>query len=156
MSKYIKVISLLFMICLIFNINYSCFASNEEANIDTSIISENFIKDLNPDEVSGAAESLSTPFVNLIQTVVNSILGFIQVIGGILMVVSVAMFGFGMVLSGNGNLAGELGIKINGESKGGADARFELLSYGRRLLIGSILLFSSATLVKFVFNILQV
>lgn len=151
MNKCIKIICLVFIISLIFNTHYSCFASNKDAEIDTSIMNDSFIKDLNPNGVSGAAEKISTPFVKIIHEVVSSVLGFVQLIGGILMVVSIAMFGLGLLLSGNQGLAGELGLR-----SGDPEARVELLNFGRRLLIGSVLLFSSSTLVKFVFNIFDV
>ena len=218
MKKYIKIISLIFMISLIFSTHYSCFAKStthnsssgqehggvggsfggsskgstthnsssgqehggvggsfdnssqkstkevsdskksDDENIYTDITGDNFIEDLKPDNLSGAAENLSSPFVKLIHDVVNPILGVVQVIGGILTVISVAMFGLGMLLSGNDHLAGDLGLRMMGGpgGKGGPEAKLELLNFGRTLLIGAVLLFCSATIVKFVFYIFNI
>lgn len=151
-----KILFLFIIFCVVFNAHSSCLAATNSNNetIDTSILSDNFTDELSPNQVNGAGEKISTPLVNFITKIVNSILGFIQIIGGILMVISVAMFGLGMLLNGNGDLARELGIgeQANG---GSPDAKVALLNYGRTLLIGSVLLFSSASLVKFVFYILQ-
>lgn len=132
MKKCIKIISLVFIISsLVFSSHYSCFAKQETITgedkgmkkqstksdpneIDTNIIGDNFIKDLKPDNLDGPAEQLSTPFVELIQNVVNPVLGVVQVIGGILTVVSIALFGLGMLLSGNEHLAGDLGLRMMG------------------------------------------
>ena len=115
MKKCIKIISLVFIIsCLVFSSHYSCFAKSTEENIDTDITGNTFIEDLKPDNLNGAAEKLSTPFVDLIHNVVNPVLGVVQVIGGILTVVSIALFGLGMLLSGNEHLAGDLGLRMMG------------------------------------------
>ena len=151
MKKILKIIIVIFS-CLIIYINYPCLAENETTTIDTDITSDQFIKDLDPNSVDGIAADLSNPFVSAIQKIINPILGFVQVIGGLLMVVYVAMYGFGMLVISNEPLAGELGINL----KGGAKNKVELINFGRTLLIGSVLLFSSATIVKFVFKIFSV
>ena len=48
MKKRGIIISLIFIISIIFNLNYSCFAVD---NIDTSILSNSFITNLNPEEL---------------------------------------------------------------------------------------------------------
>ena len=154
MKKCIKIISLIFVISIMTNLNYSCFAND----VDTSIISDNFVSDLNPDGLNGTAEELSTPVVRFIHRIVNPILGFVQVIGGILTIVSVAMFGFGLFLNGDDKLAPDLGLGLERRPrpKGGPEARWELLDFGRSVLIGAVLLFSSATIVKFIFAVFNV
>lgn len=122
MKKCIKIISLVFIISsLVFSSHYSSFAASKnttkkanDKTIDTDITGNTFIEDLKPDNLKGTPEKLSTPFVNLIQNVVNPVLGVVQVIGGILTVVSIALFGLGMLLSGNEHLAGDLGLKMMG------------------------------------------
>lgn len=167
MKKCIKIISLVFIISsLVFSSHYSSFAASKnttkksnDKTIDTDITGNTFIEDLKPDNLNGTPEKLSTPFVNLIHNVVNPILGVVQVIGGILTVVSIALFGLGMLLSGNEHLAGDLGLRMMGDHGGhggGPDAKVELLNFGRALLIGAVLLFCSATIVKFVFYIFNI
>ena len=122
MKKCIKIISLVFIISsLVFSSHYSSFAASKnttkksnDKTIDTDITGNTFIEDLKPDNLNGTPEKLSTPFVNLIHNVVNPILGVVQVIGGILTVVSIALFGLGMLLSGNEHLAGDLGLRMMG------------------------------------------
>ena len=122
MKKCIKIISLVFIISsLVFSSHYSSFAESknttnksDDENIYTDITGNTFIEDLKPDNLNETPEKLSTPFVNLIQNVVNHVLGVVQVIGGILTVVSIALFGLGMLLSGNEHLAGDLGLRMMG------------------------------------------
>ena len=146
MKKCLKIIILVLIFSFLISSQYSIFATDkdEEATIDTSITGDGFTKALNPDGISGTAEQLSNPFVKFIHEVVNPILGFIQIIGGILTVVSIALFGFGMLLTGNEHLSGELGLRMMGGP------------HGRRLLIGAVLLFCSASIVKFVFYVFNI
>ena len=120
--------------------------NNKNNTIETSITSEGFANDLNPDNIGSTGEKLASPFVNVIREIVKKVLRIIQVIGGFLMVISFALFGFGMVASGNKGLAGDLGIFTTPNSKE------NLLKFGRNLLIGSALLFASSTIVQFVFK----
>ena len=160
MKKCLKIIILVLIFSFFISSQYSIFATDkdEEATIDTSITGDSFTKALNPDGISGTAEQLSNPFVKFIHQVVNPILGFIQIIGGILTVVSIALFGFGMLLTGNEHLSGELGLRMMGgpHGGGGPEAKLELLNFGRRLLIGAVLLFCSASIVIFVFYVFNI
>lgn len=154
MKKRGIIISLIFIISIIFNLNYSCFAVD---NIDTSILSNSFITNLNPEGMNDTAETLSTPFVNFIHRIVNPILGFVQIIGGILTIISIAIFGFGLFLNGNDKLAMDLGFGIVRRHKaGGPEAKMELLDFGRGIFIGSVLLFSGAAIVKIIFAVFNV
>lgn len=156
MKKRGIIISLIFIISIIFNLNYSCFAKDGD-NIDTSILSNSFITNLNPEGMNGPAETLSTPFVNFIHRIVNPILGFVQIIGGILTIISIAIFGFGLFLNGNDKLAMDLGFGIVRRHKaGGPEAKMELLDFGRGIFIGSVLLFSGAAIVKIIFAVFNV
>ncbi len=159
MKKYLKIVSFILLTSIIISsTHYSIYAKDSE--IDTSIMGSKFVEDLNPDGLDGPAETLSTPIVNFIKNVINPILGFVQIIGGILTVISIALFGFGMLLSGNGHLADEVGLAgFRGGphgGKGGPDARHDLLMFGRTMVIGSVLLFFSASIVKFVFFIFNI
>ena len=151
MKKSIKIISFVIIIFLVLNAHYSCLA----ADLDTDITSGRFVKDLNPNGLDGAPETLSTPIVNFIHNVVNPILGFVQIIGAILTVVSVALFGLGMLLTGNEGISRELGLGMGGPH-GGPDTKMALLNFGRTMLIGAVLLFCSSTIVKFVFYIFNI
>ncbi len=166
MNKCKKIISLIFIIFIISSTHYSCFATQQikiaKGNdvIDTKITSNSFIRDLSPDGLNGTAEQISTPFVSFIHQIVNPILGVVQIIGGVLTVISIAIFGFNMLLGGNSELANDIalghGIGMHGEKGGpkeGPGAKKEMLDFGRSLLIGAVLLFCSATIVKFVFSI---
>ena len=152
MKKNMKLISFIIIIFLVLNSHYSCWAANNEADneLDTRITSDSFVTGLNPNGLSGTAEKLSTPLVKFIKKVTNPILGFIQIVGAILTVVSVAIFGFGLLLTGNEGIAQELGLHMMGQ-RGGPEAKMELIKFGRTMLIGSVLLFCSSSLVKFVF-----
>lgn len=148
MKKYlIKSLNLIILFILIMGTHYSSLAAGNA--IDTDITSNTFLNDFNPNgNVTGPVNAISSPIANSIVAIVNPIVGIIQVIGGILTVISIAMFGFGMILSSNGKLANELGFHAH-SPKG----KRALLDFGRTLLIGSVILFSSFTLVKFVLNI---
>ena len=170
MKKGIKIVSLIILFILITSARYSIFANNsiqiakggllenggeagdKKVTIDTDITSDKFLDEYNPNNRSketGAVGKLSSPIIKFIVTIVNKLVGVIQLIGGLLSIVSVAIFGFALVVSGNGDLAADLNLNIAGKPRG----KKELLDFGRSMLIGSVLLFSSATLVRFVFNI---
>lgn len=173
MKTKIKIILIIILTTLLCSTHYSCYAttSNEKimmkisANssnkvLDTSITSENFLTNLDPDDLNshggGVASAVSAPFISIIHTIVNAIMGLIQVIGGILMVISIAVYGFGMLLQGNPKFSETLGVPGMGfGGKDGPEAKVELLKFGKNLLIGSFLLLMSSTLVKFVFNIFK-
>lgn len=120
--------------------------SNSAEELNTSITSEEFTKSMNPDNAGKTSEKWAATPVKGIKFLVNKILGIIQVIGGFLTVISFAIFGFGLVASGNSALARDLGINAT------PDARANIMNFGRMLLIGSVLLFASSTIVQFVFK----
>ncbi len=172
--KKIKVILISIIVCsFIINAHYSIFATNLQEDdilqiteinnvskknaqkIETDITSDKFIDDFDPEKMTtgDASYKLSTPFISTITNIVNPVLGIVQVIGGILMIVSIAIFGFGMILSGNEGLARDLAMNFGGVS--GPEAKRKLLDFGRSLLVGSVLLFGSATLVQFVFKVFK-
>ena len=126
---------------------------NIKVAIDTKITSDKFLEQYDPHKsVTGKVEKITSPVTTFITTIVNKILGILQQIGGLLSIVSVAMFGFALIVSGNGRLAGDLNLNIGGKPQG----KKELLDFSRSFLIGSVLLFSSATLVRVVFSIFNI
>lgn len=169
MKIYTKILIVLSLIC-IFTINiqyYSYGVTDKETQkqeqidmkkkkkkkkIDTDITSDNFTDSLNPSKMTTDSEGakISQPFVSFIGTIVNSILGFVQAIGGFLSIVALAIFGFGLLASSNKGLADVLPITLKP-----TDVQ-SMVKYGRQLLIGSVLLFLSATIVNFAFKIFNI
>ena len=117
--------------------------------IDTSITSNQFVSDLDPNKVSDEPKSMSTTVINFLQEIIKQVLGIIQAIGGFIMIVSLGIYGYGLLLSGNNGLAKDLGIK-NPHNVAG------IKNFGRSILIGSVLLFFSTMIVKFVFQIFNI
>lgn len=153
-KNLLKIGILTILVILIISSHDSILAKGDE--IDTGITSDsNFANEFNPQKIDidgkSAVGKMSKPFTNAITGIVNPILGVIQTIGGLLMIVSIAVFGFYMVVMSHGPLAQDLGI--GGPRGNGPEAKINLLNFGRSLLIGSVLLFTSATLVRFVFNL---
>ena len=120
-------------------------------NLD--ITSDNFVDEFKPGKKDSATtNNLSSPFINTIIQVVNPVLGIIQVIGGILSVVSIAFFGITMMLSST-DIASALFDNIPSETP---EARVELLKFLKYVMIGTVLLTASATIAKVVFNVLYI
>lgn len=161
MKKVIRIINLIIIISLMvitFNPTFVEAVDNttkiskttKSKTIDTSITSDNYIEKFNPNNTGniGTAGTISTPIIKFIKQVINPILAIVQIIGVLLCMVSVGMYGIGLLLSSNAPLAKDLNISI-----AGADTKVALLEYGRKLLIGSVLLLGSTTIVRFVFGI---
>ena len=158
MKKFFKIISLVLLFNIIWGICYSTLAvekgqtitekreQSERKKIDTSITSDTFVNNMNPNKTGGKANKIIQPVTKLMKTVINNILQILQIIGGFLMVVSFAIMGFGLIASGNGPLSRDLGIKNT------PNTRETLMNYGRNILIGSVLLFASSTIVLFVYK----
>ena len=152
MKKCLKIISLVLLFNVIFSTYYSTLAKGggvereDLRDLDTSITSDGFISQMNPNNSDKSTDKIVNPVVKLVKTVINNLLQIIQIIGGFLIAVSFAIFGFGMLASGNSALAQDLGIMNKPASKE------NLLKFGRGLLIGSTLLFASSTIVLFVYK----
>lgn len=149
MEKSLKILCFIFLFSLILSTHYSVFAAgNNQKTLDTSITTDNFTAGMDPDKVGEKSTSgqLASSFIIVIQGIVNSVLGILQVIGGFLMVVSFAIFGFGLIASGNNGWTESLGLHKT------PNQRENLLKFGRNLLIGSSLLFAGSTVVVFVFK----
>ena len=152
MKKYLMKILILVVLCIfVFTPNYS-FVEGTEKTFDIDIMDKNMTDKFNPnknDTSNQDEEEMTRPITKTIKEIVNKTLGILQVFGAFIMVISIAFFGFSFVISGNEGLSKDLGIG----RAGGPNAKIKLLDFGRGLLIGSFLLFSSTTLVRFVFNI---
>lgn len=147
MKRYIiKLFILVILFILIIGTPNSIYAKK----INTDITSDSFKEQFDPldENPSTTTETIAKPLMNSIVEIVNSILGVIQVIGGILSIVSIAVLGFSKILSSDEGLSKDLGINA-------PNARKKLLDQGRLLIIGSILLFFSATFVRIVFKVIS-
>ncbi len=155
MKKYIfGSIVLILLYILLVGSHYSTYASSgEKESIDLTINSDEFFETYNPQkELSNEANQITEPFINIILEIVNKALAFLQVFGGLLTIISVAIYGFRLFLNANPKLADDLGFNTNLRG----DQIKNLQDFGRSLLIGSILLFASTTLVRFVFSVFSI
>jgi hypothetical protein len=164
MKKMIKIIALIVLFVMILytkcfaagHYNYDNWDENKnvsgywvEDDLDTDITSDDFVNQFDPTKESqGTASNLASPVTNTIVAVVNPILGVIQVIGAILMVVSIALYGFNILLSSDEGLGKDLGV-----GRPTPNMKKDLYSAWRGLMIGSVLLFFSATFVKIMFKV---
>ncbi len=121
--------------------------SNSGINLD--ITSDKFYKEFKPGaNDSSTTNDLSSPFINTIVKIINPVLGIVQVVGAILSVLSIALFGMNMVLSSS-NVGSAL-FNIPQDAPG---ARASMMEYLRYLIIGSVLLTASVTIVRLVFDL---
>lgn len=145
MKRYvIKMLTTILLLIILINAPHSNLAAS---TLNTNITGESFYKTFNPNKKQSATEKMwSEPFINLITTIVNPILGIIQIIGGIIMVLSIAFYGFQNILSADIGLSSDFGMNVRPRNR----ARY--LATIRLLMIGSIILFMSTTIVKIVFK----
>ena len=143
MKRYIIGI---FILTILFILVIGTPNSNYAKKINTDITSNSFKEQFDPldENPSTTTETIANPLMNSIVEIVNSILGVIQVIGGVLTIISIAFIGFSKVISIDSGLAKDLGLNA-------PNARKSLLDHGRLIIVGSILLFFSATFVRLVF-----
>lgn len=150
-EKIIKIIILLILIIASPLPKYTVQAAEGDV-LETDIINGNLQEKFNPNNgLTGAEKKIAQPFTKLILKIVNAIVGIIQVIGGLLTIVSIAIYGFYMVVRGNETLASQL--NIGGNRGGNPKVRQVVSEFGTQLVIGAILLFMSSTIVKFVLSI---
>lgn len=149
MKKYL--IKTFLLIIIIFTLLSTLFYTVYADDINLDITSKDFSDEFKPGKSdSGTTDALSSPFINTITQVVNPVLGLIQMIGAILSVVSIALFGITMVLSSTG-IASSL-FNMHDENP---DAKAKMMKYFQYLVIGSILLTASVTFVRIVFDLLM-
>lgn len=162
MKKYLIKISIwIILFILIIGTPYSNAKKEDTTSIHLDITSNEFVDEFNPNKDKNTdkqVDAIATPISESIIKIANIVLGVVQLLGGILAVISIAIYGFGMVISTHGPLAHDLGFGGGPGIFGGfmktPDAKMSLLNFGRSLLIGSVLLFCSVTLVKFVLNVM--
>ncbi len=143
MKKYV------IMVCIIIfvSINFLCVNS---VHALPSITDDDFTSEFNPNNISSndEANTIADPIVNSIISIVNPILSILQVLGVLLMAVSIGIFGYQRILSVGGGFTKDLGLTKAADQS--PDVRIQMMNLGRGLLIGSIILFSSTTITKLV------
>ena len=154
-NNLIKIFIVFFIAVICLSIYNECIA------IDTDIMSNTFTDQFNPK--NSGDDAITRKFTTLIVLIVNRILGILQIIGAVLLVVSLAATGFNGILGAGGDVAEDLGLSIGksrnqlGISLPGVKTlnKSELTKIIRRISIGSIILFGSATIVKIVFKLIS-
>ena len=145
MKKYlVKIFLLIILFLLIIYIPYS-----NAADINLNITSDEFIEEFNPNsEMSDEVNVIAKPIATSMMEIVRIALGVIQVIGGILAVISITIFGLNMILATHKPLANDLGFGRT------PDDLKALVDFGRTTLIGATLLLAGGTIVKLILNVL--
>ena len=126
--------------------------------INTNILDENFADQFNPDKDD---RGFSAPFIKVIIPVVNKILSILQILGAVLLVLSIAIAGFNGLLGAGDGFSEDLGLSVGvSTNQYGNDVKgVQSLTKGalskilRRLFIGVIIFEFSATIVKICFSI---
>ena len=152
----------LIKIFIIFFIAVICLSIyNECRAIDTNIMSNTFTEQFNPKNAK--SNSISRKFNSLIVLIVNRILSILQVIGAVLLVMAIALTGFNGILGAGGDVAEDLNLSV-GRTRNQFGLRLpgvKTINKGtvsmiiRRISIGSIILFGSATIVKIIFKLIS-
>lgn len=154
----IKVFIIFFILIIC---SFNCISLAGSKNINTKILDPNFTNEFDPNGNGGKFETYTEPFTNIIVKVVSRIMTILQVFGGIIFVISLAMAGLNGIFGVGEGLAEDLGLNMG---KTRTDAGMEIdavnkLNKGsiskiiRRSIIGSVILFSSTTIVKITFQI---
>ena len=128
--------------------------------VDTNILREDFANEFDPNSKVGGFD-VSEPFIKVIIPVVNRVLSILQIIGAIVLVLSIALAGFNGVIGAGDGFAEDLGLNISSSYNeyGNKVEGVQNLTQGslskiiRRALIGSLILESSLMIVRIVFAI---
>ena len=125
-----------------------------DVTLNTDITSNSVIDQFNPSGELNDTQSWADPITNFIAgNIANRILSIIQVIGGVLTIISIALYGLFSIIKIDSKLAEDLfgGRLIGRESP---QFKIDLQDFLRRVIIGSILLFFGGTIVKAVMGLL--
>ena len=128
--------------------------------VDTDILREDFANEFDPNSKTGGY-NISNPVIKVIIPVVAKILNILQVIGAIVLVISLAIAGFNGVLGAGDGFSEDLGLNVGksvndyGIEVSGVQnlTKGSLSKIIRRALIGSLILELSLTIVRIVFAI---
>ena len=152
----------LIKIFIVFFIAVICLSIyNESRAIDTDIMSNTFTDQFNPE--NNGDNAISRKFTTLIVLIVNKILGILQVIGAILLVVSLGITGINGIFGAGDGFAEDLGLSIGTSSNEYRDniKGVQTINKGtiskiiRKISIGSFILFGSSTIVQIVFKMIS-
>lgn len=149
---YILIIVIMFLMTFVQNV-YA-----EEGRVNTKILDESFIDEFRIDGNDGESAKMASTVIGKITPIVNKVLSVIQFFGVILSVLSIAIFGFSIIMSNSSEFLKPLEIKgglLRGSKKTPSDQK-QLRQWMWVVLIGSLLLFCGSTVVKIVFKVLQV
>lgn len=125
-----------------------------DVTLNTDITSNSIIDQFNPSGNSNDTQSWANPITNFIAgNIANRVLSIIQVIGGVLTIISVALYGLFSIIKVDPRLANDLfgGRLIGSESP---QFKIDLQDFLRRVIIGSMLLFAGGTIVKAIMKLL--
>ncbi len=122
--------------------------------LNTDITSNNIIDQFNPSADTNDTQSWADPITDFIAgNIATRALSFIQIIGGILTILSIALYGLFSVIKIDPKLAEDLfGGKLLGRES--PEFKKDLHDFLRRVIIGSILLFAGGTIVKAIMGLL--
>ena len=157
MTKKRIIIKLFIIFFILIISSLSNISLAESKTIETDILNPNFTNEFDPSK--DADEGLTGPFTKIIVKVANRILTILQILGGIIFVISLAMAGLNGIFSAHSGIADDLNLNVgkttndyNKEIMGSLN-KGALSRIIRRSAIGSIFLFSSTTIVKIVFHL---
>ena len=158
MKKYVFRIIVITLVILL-GTHYSSFveAKNEtnksnkkntttqdtDITIDTDITSNEFTQEFSP---HGEVPEMAISFINPIINISNKIFGILQIFGGLLTIVSIAFLGFNKILSADADFTGEFGMH-------NPHRQIKLVKVMRGIVIGAIILFTSSTIVRIIFDV---
>ncbi len=142
------------IVIMMFFLTSTQIVSLADVTLDTDITSNNIVKQFNPNGEDGDIQGWASPITNfLVKNISNKVLTIIQVIGGILTILAVALYGFISIVGVDQRLSNDLfGATLPGRES--PNFRMNLQDVLRRVIIGSILLFASGTIVKAVMLLL--
>lgn len=130
---------------------------NTSTEVNVDFLSDDFANQFDANNDDGSA--MSKPITDLIVTIVNHILVILQILGAVILVLSIAIFGINSVLSADKGVAKTLGLYLTldkndyGKDISSTISKSDLLDSMRSAIIGSFILFMSSTIVKIVFGI---
>ena len=134
--------------------------STNTVKINTNVLREDLGEEFDPNSDIGGF-NVSQPIIKVIIPVVSRALSILQIIGAIVLVISLAIAGFNGVLGAGDGFAEDLGLNVSTSVNeyGNKVEGVQNLNQGslskiiRRALIGSLILESSLTIVRIVFAI---
>ena len=141
------------IIIIIIIVNIFLTTSVQADNVNVNIMDDGFIDEFNPND-STEIDTITDPITGTMVAIIKRVLGILQVVGALLSVLSIAFFGYNRLLSANESMGRELGFGPHGPGQS-PDTKRSMMDFSRSMLIGSLLLFSSVTIVNIVVKLLM-